>query len=151
MKVLEQIEKQLHKLVDVLRVSELGQGAYVEREIMLVKIQASGYGGKRNATRRFSAGKSSTSRRLSIPYSWRAPAISWMRFWQRCAKSLKLLRCSLRRGGAFARRQNHALSDRVRHSPNDSARAFFAKSVEPETKAVAESYSALRCYNLTHT
>ena len=38
-KVLEQIEKQLHKLVDVLRVSELGQGAYVEREVMLVKIQ----------------------------------------------------------------------------------------------------------------
>ncbi|SQB26178.1 acetolactate synthase 3 regulatory subunit [Citrobacter koseri] len=33
-KVLEQIEKQLHKLVDVLRVSELGQGAHVEREIM---------------------------------------------------------------------------------------------------------------------
>ena len=43
-KILEQIEKQLHKLVDVLRVSELGQGAYVEREVMLVKIQASGYG-----------------------------------------------------------------------------------------------------------
>ncbi len=34
------------------RVSELGQGAYVEREVMLVKIQASGYGReevKRNA------------------------------------------------------------------------------------------------------
>ena len=43
-KVLEQIEKQLHKLVDVLRVSELGQGAYVEREVMLVKVQATGYG-----------------------------------------------------------------------------------------------------------
>ena len=43
-RTLEQIEKQLHKLVDVLRVSELGQGAHVEREIMLVKIQASGYG-----------------------------------------------------------------------------------------------------------
>lgn len=43
-KVLEQIEKQLHKLVDVLRVTELGQGDYVEREVMLVKIQASGYG-----------------------------------------------------------------------------------------------------------
>ncbi|PKX85294.1 acetolactate synthase small subunit, partial [Pectobacterium peruviense] len=42
--VLEQIEKQLHKLVDVLRVSELGQGAHVEREIMLVKLQATGYG-----------------------------------------------------------------------------------------------------------
>ena len=33
----------MHKLVDVLRVSELGQGAHIEREIMLVKIQASGY------------------------------------------------------------------------------------------------------------
>lgn len=45
-KVLEQIEKQLHKLVDVLRVSELGQagGNHVEREIMLVKVQASGFG-----------------------------------------------------------------------------------------------------------
>jgi len=42
--VLEQIEKQLHKLVDVLRVSELVQGAHVERAIMLVKLQASGYG-----------------------------------------------------------------------------------------------------------
>ena len=43
-KAIEQIEKQLHKLVDVLRVNELGQGAHVEREIMLVKVQASGYG-----------------------------------------------------------------------------------------------------------
>ncbi|MDR0218967.1 MAG: acetolactate synthase small subunit [Enterobacteriaceae bacterium] len=43
-KVLEQIEKQLHKLVDVLRVSELTAGAHVEREIMLVKLRASGAG-----------------------------------------------------------------------------------------------------------
>lgn len=43
-KVLEQIEKQLHKLVDVLRVSELAQGPHIQREIMLVKVQASGYG-----------------------------------------------------------------------------------------------------------
>lgn len=43
-KAIEQIEKQLHKLVDVLRVNELGQGAHVEREIMLVKVRASGYG-----------------------------------------------------------------------------------------------------------
>lgn len=41
-KVLEQIEKQLHKLVDVLRVSELTQGAHVEREVMLVKVRARG-------------------------------------------------------------------------------------------------------------
>ncbi|WP_045960354.1 acetolactate synthase small subunit [Xenorhabdus poinarii] len=43
-KVLEQIEKQLHKLVDVLRVNELTAGAHVEREIMLVKLHASGDG-----------------------------------------------------------------------------------------------------------
>ncbi|CAM3751307.1 acetolactate synthase small subunit [Xenorhabdus thuongxuanensis] len=42
-KVLEQIEKQLHKLVDVLRVNELTAGPHVEREIMLAKLQASGY------------------------------------------------------------------------------------------------------------
>ncbi|WP_041070131.1 acetolactate synthase small subunit [Candidatus Ishikawella capsulata] len=39
-KVLEQIEKQLHKLVDVLRVIQLKDGFYVEREIMLIKLQA---------------------------------------------------------------------------------------------------------------
>ncbi|BBG59644.1 acetolactate synthase small subunit [Providencia rustigianii] len=43
-KVLEQIEKQLHKQVDVLRVNELTASAHIEREIMLVKLQASGYG-----------------------------------------------------------------------------------------------------------
>lgn len=40
--VLEQIEKQLHKLVDVLRVSELTEAAHVEREVMLVKLHAVG-------------------------------------------------------------------------------------------------------------
>ncbi|MDC9581003.1 acetolactate synthase small subunit [Xenorhabdus sp. PR6a] len=43
-KVLEQIEKQLHKLVDVLRVNELTAGPHIEREIMLVKLQASEHG-----------------------------------------------------------------------------------------------------------
>lgn len=41
-KVLEQIEKQLHKLIDVLRVNSLGQSPFVEREVMLVKIHAEG-------------------------------------------------------------------------------------------------------------
>jgi len=35
---LEQIEKQIHKLVDVLRVTELVAGEAVERELMLVKV-----------------------------------------------------------------------------------------------------------------
>ncbi len=43
-KAIEQIEKQLHKLVDVCASASWGRGAHVEREIMLVKVQASGYG-----------------------------------------------------------------------------------------------------------
>jgi acetolactate synthase I/III small subunit len=37
---LEQIEKQLHNLVNVLRVSELGPGQAVERELALIKVTA---------------------------------------------------------------------------------------------------------------
>lgn len=62
-KVLEQIEKQLHKLVDVLRVSELVQGSHVEREIMLVKLQATGYG--REEVKR--------STDISVGRSWMSP------------------------------------------------------------------------------
>ncbi|QIQ21938.1 acetolactate synthase small subunit [Zophobihabitans entericus] len=40
--VLEQIQKQLHKLVDVFRVTDLTEGPHVEREIMLVKVSAKG-------------------------------------------------------------------------------------------------------------
>lgn len=36
---LEQMMKQLHKLVDVLRVTELTEGPHVERELMLVKVR----------------------------------------------------------------------------------------------------------------
>jgi len=38
---LEQMMKQLHKLVDVLRVSELTDGAHIERELMLIKVRTS--------------------------------------------------------------------------------------------------------------
>ena len=38
---LEQMMKQLHKLVDVLRVSELTEGAHVERELLLIKVRTS--------------------------------------------------------------------------------------------------------------
>ena len=40
---LEQIEKHLHKLVDVLKVQEVTEQSYVERELMLVKVKASGF------------------------------------------------------------------------------------------------------------
>ena len=38
--IIEQITKQLHKLVDVLKVSDITEGSHIEREIMLVKSRA---------------------------------------------------------------------------------------------------------------
>ena len=43
-RVLEQIQKQLHKLVDVLKVCDLSEGEHIEREIALVKARAAGGG-----------------------------------------------------------------------------------------------------------
>lgn len=40
--VLEQIEKQLHKLVDVFKVVNLSDQDYVEREVVMVKVRATG-------------------------------------------------------------------------------------------------------------
>ena len=43
-KSIEQIEKQLHKLIDVLRVSQIGKPSdIVEREIILLKVQINNY------------------------------------------------------------------------------------------------------------
>jgi len=38
--VIEQIIKQLNKLIDVVRVVDLNDGKYIERELMLVKVKA---------------------------------------------------------------------------------------------------------------
>jgi acetolactate synthase-1/3 small subunit len=40
--VIEQIIKQLNKLVDVVKVLDLNDGRYIERELMLVKVKANG-------------------------------------------------------------------------------------------------------------
>ncbi|MDH4274671.1 MAG: acetolactate synthase small subunit [Gammaproteobacteria bacterium] len=40
--VLEQIIKQLNKLVDVVKVTDLGEGAHIERELAMVKLRAMG-------------------------------------------------------------------------------------------------------------
>lgn len=40
--VIEQITKQVNKLVDVLKVADLSDGAHVERELMLAKLRANG-------------------------------------------------------------------------------------------------------------
>ena len=38
----EQIVKQLHKLIDTIKVVDLTEGAHIERELMLVKLKAIG-------------------------------------------------------------------------------------------------------------
>lgn len=40
--VIEQINKQLNKLVDVVSVMDLSEGEHIERELMLVKLRAEG-------------------------------------------------------------------------------------------------------------
>ncbi|GAA4882452.1 acetolactate synthase small subunit [Ferrimonas pelagia] len=40
----EQIEKQLHKLVDILKVSNVSSADHIERELMLLKVKISGSG-----------------------------------------------------------------------------------------------------------
>ena len=39
--IIEQIIKQLNKLIDVVKVLDLNDGKYIERELMLVKVKAS--------------------------------------------------------------------------------------------------------------
>ena len=41
-RVIEQITKQLNKLVEVVKLVDLTEGAHIERELMLVKIKAAG-------------------------------------------------------------------------------------------------------------
>jgi acetolactate synthase I/III small subunit len=41
-RVIEQITKQLNKLVDVVKLTDLTEGAHIERELMLIKVRATG-------------------------------------------------------------------------------------------------------------
>lgn len=38
--IIEQINKQLHKLIDVIKVSDISEGEYVEREMVLIRMKA---------------------------------------------------------------------------------------------------------------
>lgn len=40
--VIEQITKQLNKLVDVVKLTDLAEGPHIEREMMIIKVNASG-------------------------------------------------------------------------------------------------------------
>ena len=40
--IIEQITKQLNKLIDVIKVIDLSESAHIERELMLIKVRAAG-------------------------------------------------------------------------------------------------------------
>lgn len=42
--IIEQITKQLHKLVDVVKLMDMTEGPHIERELMLVKVRTEGNG-----------------------------------------------------------------------------------------------------------
>jgi acetolactate synthase-1/3 small subunit len=50
--IIEQITKQLNKLIDVVRLIDMTDGPHIEREMMLVKVQAQGE--RRNELKRIS-------------------------------------------------------------------------------------------------
>ncbi|MEN8204399.1 MAG: acetolactate synthase small subunit [Pseudomonadota bacterium] len=50
--IIEQITKQLHKLIDVVKLMDMTEGPHIEREMMLVKVVAEG--DRRNELKRLS-------------------------------------------------------------------------------------------------
>lgn len=40
--IIEQITKQLHKLIDVIKVTDISEAEYVEREMVLIRVKAEG-------------------------------------------------------------------------------------------------------------
>ena len=49
--VIEQITKQLNKLVDVVKLLELTEGAHIQRELLLIKVRANGSGTREEVKR----------------------------------------------------------------------------------------------------
>ena len=75
---IEQVTKQLNKLIDVVKVVDLTEGAHVERDLLLVKVRAVGRSGMRSsAPRTFSVGKLSMLGRRPISSSSPALPKNW--------------------------------------------------------------------------
>ena len=69
--VIEQITKNLNKLIEVVKLVDLSESAHIERELMLVKIKASG--AQRAEIKRTAdifGGRLLMCLRVCIPYSW---------------------------------------------------------------------------------
>ena len=76
--VIEQITKNLNKLIEVVKLVDLSESAHIERELMLVKVRPRAPSAPRSSAPPISSvGRSSTSPVASIPCSWRVPATNW--------------------------------------------------------------------------
>ncbi len=76
--VIEQITKNLNKLIEVVKLVDLSESAHIERELMLVKVKATAPSAPRSSAPPISSvGRSSTSPVASIPCNWRVPATNW--------------------------------------------------------------------------
>jgi acetolactate synthase small subunit len=105
---LEQIEKQIHKLVNVLRVTELVAGEAVERELLLLKVaadqgsraeliaSAGAFRGQRSSTPSRSSPGPTASRSSSGRGAWACPAPP------RAARAVGWRRSTRRRRGILA-------------------------------------------------
>ena len=79
-RTIEQITKQLNKLIEVVKLVDLSEGAHIERELMLVKLKATG--AQRAEIKRTAdifRGQIVDVTSSVIPCSLPAPATNWMR------------------------------------------------------------------------
>lgn len=84
---LEQIQKQLHKLIDVLKVQEVTECEHIERELMLVKVKASGFArAEVKRTADISAVKLLMSQLHNTQCNWPVRARNWMLLLRRLRK-----------------------------------------------------------------
>ena len=102
--VIEQITKQLNKLVDVVKVVDLTEGNHIERELMLVKVRAAGK--DREEMKRladiFRGRISSTSPTRATRSSSPGPATSSTRSCRRSSPASSSKRCAPARPGSGA-------------------------------------------------
>ena len=89
--IIEQITKQLNKLVEVVKVVDLNESHYVERELMLVKIRAVGKD-RDEVLRLAEIYRGSVIDVSDKPTRWKSQVRpkNWTAFWKTCPKGLIL-------------------------------------------------------------
>jgi acetolactate synthase small subunit len=92
----EQITKQLNKLIEIVKLVDLTDGDYIERELMLIKVKATGAQRRKSSVRRiFFAARSLTLPIILTRFSWLAHQISSTHLFVPCLNLLCLRLCGL--------------------------------------------------------